>query len=314
MAATAVAQTRWRFQWNWLWWAFAVLVLVLVWRAAAQVDWPAVLTAVRARPPATLLLIAAAALASHALYGLLDVAGREYAGHGLARWRCWLTATVAYALSLNLGAIVGGVGLRYRMYQQQHVAAGATARVVAASIAANWIGFLLLLATLPWWSTLAALSRWTGRAGAWAIAIGAGVLVLAYLCASWRQPRWHFRGRLVRVPPLRTAVLQAAIATANWAWMGFVLKLALGEVGYDDALAVLLVGAVAGAIAHVPGGWGVLDFVVVTMLSHAVPVPTLVAGVLVYRSAYYLVPLALAAASYVLLTHALPAPKRGARR
>lgn len=297
---------------QWLWYAFGALVLVLVWRVASHLDWREVGAALAQRRGAELALIAAVAIASHALYGLLDAVARDYAGHRIARWRCWLSATVCYALGLNLGALVGGVGLRYRLYQRQGADAAAASRVIGASIAANWVGYLGLFALLPLWASLDALTRWVGRGAALALSLAAALLFVGYVVACARQPRVRLRGRELQFPPLRTALLQIAVAAANWALMGCVLALSLGgEVGYGDALAVLLVAAVAGVVTHVPGGWGVLDFVVVSMLSHQVAVPTLVAGVLVYRAAYYLLPLALSGPSYLALRRGMSAAPIG---
>ena len=57
---------------------------------------------------------------------------------------------------------------------------------------------------------------------------------------------------------------------------------------------MLLVAAVAGVIAHVPAGLGVLEAVFIALLSHRVPQAELLAALLAYRALYYLVPLALA--------------------
>ena len=50
--------------------------------------------------------------------------------------------------------------------------------------------------------------------------------------------------------------------------------------------AALLIAAVAGAAMHIPGGWGVLDFVILKSLSGGLDPHRIVAGVLVYRAAY----------------------------
>jgi uncharacterized membrane protein YbhN (UPF0104 family) len=66
------------------------------------------------------------------------------------------------------------------------------------------------------------------------------------------------------------------------------------RIDYPGTLAVLLVAAVAGVIAHVPAGLGVLEGVFLALLSHRVPQGELLAALLAYRALYYLAPLALA--------------------
>jgi uncharacterized membrane protein YbhN (UPF0104 family) len=71
-------------------------------------------------------------------------------------------------------------------------------------------------------------------------------------------------------------------------------------VAYTDVLTVLLVGAIAGVVAHVPAGLGVFEFVFVALLSHVVPESRLLAALLGYRALYYIVPTLVAAAMYVV--------------
>ena len=167
--------------------AFALLVAWMLWRLAARTDWTAVLASARSRTAAQLCGIAALALAGHAVYGLLDVVGRGLAGHRLPLWRTWLTATTCYAMNLNLGGAVGGVGFRLRLYGRQGVPAARIGRVIAGSILANWTGYLLLLATMPFWAPDGGLARWTGQGGTLAISLGAGVR--AADAPAGRRPR-----------------------------------------------------------------------------------------------------------------------------
>jgi uncharacterized membrane protein YbhN (UPF0104 family) len=75
----------------------------------------------------------------------------------------------------------------------------------------------------------------------------------------------------------------------------------LGEkVAYADVLTVLLVGAIAGVVAHVPAGLGVFEFVFVALLAHQVPESRLLAALLGYRALYYIVPTLIAAVMYAV--------------
>ena len=66
-------------------------------------------------------------------------------------------------------------------------------------------------------------------------------------------------------------------------------------------LAVLLIGAIAGVITHVPAGLGVLEFVFVALLSHRVSEGQLLGALLAYRAIYYIVPLMVAAVLYLVM-------------
>jgi len=86
----------------------------------------------------------------------------------------------------------------------------------------------------------------------------------------------------------------------NWSLIGGMIWLLLQrQLPYHEVLAVALVAAVAGVITHVPGGLGVLEAVFLALLGHRAPQGTLLGALLAYRAIYYLLPLILAALTYV---------------
>jgi hypothetical protein len=107
------------------------------------------------------------------------------------------------------------------------------------------------------------------------------------------------RGHHFRLPSPRLALLQLVLAATNWSAMAAILYLLLQQrVDYAMVLGVLLLGAVATAIAHIPAGIGVLEAVFIALLGRTIEQPYLVAALLVYRAFYYLAPLVAAAALY----------------
>ncbi len=295
--------TRWRrYGLRVLGVVFIGLTLWLVTQIVRETNWPAVGAALRSRSVAALAFIAVAALASHALYGLLDVLGARALKLRLPRHRVWLTATSSYACNLNLGSLVGAAALRFKLYGRQGVAVPDISRLLALSMASNWLGYLLLLASLPLWASTQALARWTGVPGAIVISAAAALVIALYLYACAKQKTWTLRGHAFQFPPWQLALTQIGVGAANWALMGAVLTLCLGDgIAYASALTALLVAAIAGAVTHVPGGWGVLDYVILKSLAGSIDAHRIVAGVLVYRAAYYLLPLMLAPVSIAWL-------------
>ena len=132
-AAGTVAPTGLRGITRQPWWpwvaraAVTVFLLVVVWllvRQARTVDWPRVLDALRALPASALWVAGALAFTSHLAYGSFDLIGRRCTGHGLPRATTLGIAMASYAFTLNLGSLVGGVGVRYRLYERRGVDAG----------------------------------------------------------------------------------------------------------------------------------------------------------------------------------------------
>ena len=285
--------------------AFLLAVAVLLWRQAREVDWAAVAAAARAYPTATLLACAALAAGSYAIYCSFDVLAKHYVGHALASRRVFAVAFVAYAFNLNMGALVGGAGFRFRLYSQRGLDPGDITRVLGFSVFTNWSGYLLLLGCVlatrlvpipSGWDLGAAALQWVG------VALVLGVVGYVVLSGLSRRRSVTLRGHRIDLPPLRTALAQVCLSSLHWVLMGgIVYLLLLGRVPYPTVLGVLMLGAVAGALTHVPAGLGVLETVFVLILGATIPRPDLLAALLTYRAIYYLGPLLLALLVYVTL-------------
>ena len=244
-------------------------------------------------------------LASFALYSCFDLLGRRYTGHTLGIAAVMTTTFVSYALNLNLGTMVGGVALRYRLYSRMGLAPGVIARVMSVSMLANWMGYLLLggvvFTLLPPdlpadWSIGTAQLRIVG-----CILLA---MALGYLgaCAFSRQRSLTLRGHVIELPSLRLASLQVLMGAANWLLMASILFILLQHrIAYTAVVGTLLVAAISGVIARIPGGLGILEAVFVAVLSHQMPEYELLASLVAYRVIYYLVPLGIALVVYLVM-------------
>lgn len=279
-----------------------LLVAVLLARYARAVDWPAVAYALAALPASTLAAVAAMTAASYLVYGGYDLAARRYTGHHLRVRRVLAISLSSYAFALNLGAVLGGAGLRYRMYARSGLRNGTIARIVAFVVATNWLGYvalagLLLVAGIfpdfPGLRLPPVLSR----------GLGAAMLLaaVAYLaaCTAWHGRSFHVRGQHFRWPSPRLALLQLVLATLDWALMGTLLWVLLGSAWpWTLVTSTLLLSSVATALLHVPAGLGVAEAVFVAVLAGGAPDPRILAALLAWRAAYYLAPLVAATAFY----------------
>lgn len=123
---------------------FLLLAAWLLWRYARMIEWREVGAAIAGYPLSRLALAATASLLAYALYCSFDVLARAYPGHGLSLRRVLAIAFVCYAFNLSLGAVVGGIGFRYRLCSHAGLSMATISRVVAFTIASNWSGLLLL--------------------------------------------------------------------------------------------------------------------------------------------------------------------------
>jgi uncharacterized membrane protein YbhN (UPF0104 family) len=304
-----MSRRRWRILWprarKFFWFAVAVAVLWLIGTRARAIDWNEVLTAVRALPLTTVALAALASAAAYASYISYDLLARRLLGHRLGIGRTAAVAGVCFAFNLNLGALVGGVALRYRLYGRFGLAAPVITRILGFSLLTNWTGY----ATLAGAAFASGLVALPPDAPVSSVTLRAfGVLMLAaigaYLAACrWsRRRRWHVRGHTFDLPRARMAALQIVAAVAHWTLVAAIMNVLLqGEIGFVAVLGALLLSSVAGVITHIPAGLGVLEAVFLSLLGDAHPVNQLLAALLAYRAVYYLGPLVIAGIVYFTL-------------
>lgn len=308
--ATASTTSPTRRPW-WPWvkrigtWVFFALIAWLLVKQARGIDWDEVLDAFSKLPATTLAMAACLAASSFVLYSTFDLLGRRMTGHPLGAAKVMGVTFVSYAFNLNLGSLVGGVAFRYRLYSRLGLDNPTITRVLGFSMLTNWFGYLVVAGAAFCFWPLDLPADWKIDNGGLRV-LGAVLLALAAaylaLCTFASDKTWHIRGHAFQPPPLRMALLQMLMSCANWCLMGGVVWLLLQQkVAYPEVLAVLLVGAVAGVITHVPAGLGVLEAVFVALLSHKLPQGQILAALIGYRALYYLLPLAVATVGYLAM-------------
>ena len=283
--------------------AFMALVIGLLVRYARTVDWSAVKSSLLELPREVLIRAFVFAAASHFVYSLLDLVGRRDTGHQLPKRRVMQVSFTSYAFNLNFGSLVGGIGLRYRLYSRFGLRPGQITRVVTLSMLTNWIGYILLAGLVftiaplqlpPQWKLDSEGLRMVGVA---LLGFVAGYLGLA---AFSRTRSFKIRGHVIDLPSLRMALTQLAISCSHWLTMAAVpWALLQDKVDYPSALSVLLIAAISGVILHIPAGLGVTEAVFIGLLSHRVPAHELLGALLAYRALFYLAPLLVGALMYL---------------
>jgi uncharacterized membrane protein YbhN (UPF0104 family) len=180
-----------------------------------------------------------------------------------------------------------------------------TTRILGFSLLTNWIGYSALAGT-AFVSGLVSLPEDAPISSTALRAFGAVLLLAAaaYLAACrWsRQRRWDVRGYKIELPRARMATLQITAAVTHWSLVAAVMYVLMqGKVGFVTVLGALLLASVAGVIAHIPAGLGVLEAVFLSLLAGAQPVNQLLAALLAYRAVFYLGPLLIAGFVYLAL-------------
>ncbi len=295
-------------------WAFARRPLIVLFflgvaallvSQARQIDWAQVSQALRRLPTLTLAAAVALAAVSYLTYTSYDLLGRAWTRHTLPRRQTLGVAFISYAFNLNLGALVGGMAFRLRLYTRLGLSQARTLKVLALSMTTNWLGYAALAGALLLADVVRLPARWS--MGPLALQLLGAVLisvVLAYglACAFSRRRNFTVRGHTLELPSARLAGLQLLLSMGNWLLMGLLVYALLQQrLPWAEVQGALLMAAVAGVVTHVPAGLGVLEAVFIALLGRQLPHGEILAALLAYRVIYYLVPLGLATAWHLRL-------------
>jgi uncharacterized membrane protein YbhN (UPF0104 family) len=279
--------------WRWLLPVLAAAALAgalyLLHRQLSRYSLADIVESVKVVPGGRIAATALFAALSYLTLTFFDYFGVRYTWRRLP----WRWVALASFCSLSIGHNVGFAALstgtiRLRFYTRMGLPVGDVARVVLFSASTVGIGLaslaaiVLLLAEVPPGLPLSpAATRPLGLACA--LAVVAYVVLAGTIRGALRIGQWH-----VTLPPWRLALLQVALGTTNFAFVAAALYHAVAaatEAGYFGVVVAYIMGTVAGLLAHVPGNLGVLEAVVLLLLTTGT-----IGGLILFRVVYYFIP------------------------
>ena len=199
---------------------------------------------------------------------------------------------MSYAFSYNLGPL-GGSAIRTRLYAAWGLSPMEIAHVLSYNLLSFWLGFLTIAGisfivqpvNLPIGHSIFS-SRYIG--------IVFLCLIAAYFWMTARKKHSiNIAGYNLSLPSHRASIIQVLFAGLDWLCAVSVLYALLKTgvpVSFTHFLTIYLFAQVAGLVSHVPGGIGVFEFVLWTLIPGGGS-PALIATLLVYRGVYFFIPL-----------------------
>lgn len=271
----------------------------ILWRAFRTLSFAEVVAAMAAWGNGAVLGALGLSAVSFILMGVVEWLGLRWAGArlpwGVAIAGSFLANAIAHSIGANL--LVSGA-VRARLYSRH----GVTLRQVAATTLFGGVSFGVGLAALGGWGLAfagtteiahTAIPLAVARPLGWVLM--AGALGWVALCALRRRPLRAF-GRRLELPSAADATSQLVIGVADNAIAAAIVWILLpaGMVKYATFVGAYAVACVAGLASSIPGGAGVFESSLATLL-HGVSAAPLAAAFLGYRLTYYLLPLVVAA-------------------
>jgi len=215
-------------------------------------------------------------------------------------------AFVSYAFNFNVGAIVGALGFRYRLYTRAGLDAKQIATIAAFSIVTNWCGCLSVLGAMLI-ADPSVLREGFGLSATACRLLGGLALapVAAYLLATRiRTEPVQIRGNRYPIPDCRVALAQVALASAYWLLVPVVLHVLRptgAAIDYSQLVVAYGLAAIGGIVIRVPAGLGVIEAVFLESFRDRVGAGPILGMLIAWRAVFLLAPLGVAAIVLALL-------------
>jgi uncharacterized membrane protein YbhN (UPF0104 family) len=269
------------------------LVAVLGYRVVKEYNWTEISQAIAAVSWETIARGAMFAVASYFCLTWSDWLALRCINRPLA----WHQAALASFCSLSIGHNVGFAGLssgavRYRYYARWGLALEDVAKLVIYCGITVAMGLVtvagLSLVLRP--AVVAGLAD-VGHAAVRMTGMALLVLPAAYIGLTRIRSAISLFGRTVRLPSVWLAAGQVGVGSVNYLCVAACLHQLLGggaKIAYLDVAAAYVLAHTGMIASHVPGGLGVLESIVLSLL----PGASVLAALLMFRVVYFLFPLA----------------------
>jgi uncharacterized membrane protein YbhN (UPF0104 family) len=270
----------------------------LAWRALRHYSLAEITSSLAAIGLADVATALALTAASFVCLSCNDALALRYAGRRLPYRRIALASFTSISIGHVIGlALLSSGALRYRFYRGWGLGRGDVARMLVfcgTTIAVGITG-AAGIAALARPALVGDLFR-VGTAHAVAAGMACLAAVGAYLAlAALARGSLRLRGFQLHMPPFALALGQVAVGTADQLLVAAALHRMLAaatDVGFVPVAAAYAAANAAAIVAHVPGGLGVIEAVVVSLL----PGAQVLGAVLAFRAVYFLAPFPLGCA------------------
>src|SRR3990172_1346942 len=233
--------------------------------------------------------------------GAYEILGLRYINRSLPWYKTILTSFIAFSFSNNVGFYsISGSAVRYRLYSQCGLSTLDIAKLVTfLSGITFWLG-LCSICSLVFITEPVALTETLHMpfSSTYVIGILFLVPVIAFLTFTIvRKKPVLFRSWEFDVPSPFLSIALILLTCLDWIFFAAALYVLLPsvQVSFPVFLSIFLTAQVVGLVSHVPGGLGVFESMLIILLP-GVPASASIGALLVFRTVYYLIPLAVSAA------------------
>lgn len=274
----------------------------VLWRMLHNINTDEVVFALKATPPHNIVLAALFVAGGYFTLTFYDWFALRTIGRGKVPYRvAALAGFTSYSIGHNIGATVfTGGAVRYRIYSHHGLDAVEVAKICFVAGLTFWLGNVTVLGLgITIHPAAAGAIDQLGETANRLIGLGLLTVLGCYLAWVWSAQREVGKGGwTVKLPRGPNTLLQIGIGIVDLGCCALAMYMLVpGEPNIDFiTLAVIFVTAtLLGFASHSPGGLGVFDAAMLVAL-YQFDKEDLLAGLLLFRVLYYLVPFAFALA------------------
>jgi uncharacterized membrane protein YbhN (UPF0104 family) len=275
---------------------------VVLYHILRDIEFDEVIVALRATPPRDILLAAFFVAAGYFTLTFYDLfALRTIGRHDVPYRVAALAGFTSYSVGHNVGASVfTGGAVRYRIYSAWGLDATEVAKICFIAGLTFWLGNATVLGLGIAFAPDAAsainqLPPWVNRV----LAVFTLTVLATYVIWVWRRPRVIGRGQWqITLPGGRLTLLQIGIGIVDLAFCALAMYVLVPDephIGFVKMAVIFVSATLLGFASHSPGGLGVFDAAMLVGLWQF-DKEQLLAGLLLFRLLYYIVPFALSLA------------------
>jgi len=276
-----------------------VIAVVVLYRILRDIDPDELIDAIEATDWRTLFIAALFVAGGYLTLTFYDLFALRTIGRSDVPYRiAALGGFTSYAVGHNVGASVfSGGAVRYRIYSAWRLSVIDVTKICFVAGLTFWLGNATVLGLGVLYSPQAAraldqLPLWSNRL----LALVILALLAAYVAWVWVKPRVIGReGWQVTLPGGPLTLLQIGIGIVDLACCAAAMYMLVPDepnLGFVTVAVIFVAATLLGFASHAPGGLGVFDAAMLVALWQF-DKEDLLAGLLLFRLLYYIIPFAL---------------------
>jgi len=236
---------------------------------------------------------------SYFIYTCYDYVSLSYLRKTMSYKRIAFTSFLSYVFSLNIGmpVLTGGV-VRFKYYYQWGLTMMEIAEMMAFITLTFFVGFFNVTGLSLMINPIQIPETFNlpiGNTRLFGLIIFA-ILIAYVLLSVFKKGVLKIKGMSFSFPSKKILVMQILTGSMDFIVVGTVFYSLLPSsagITYFQFIIYFLLAQMSGIISNVPGGLGVFDAIMISLLTPALSTSTVFGTLLIYRLIYYIIPLML---------------------